>query len=99
MEEFGVEKVVASAAWVFVICRWKAPTTIFFRVWLHDAHGQKFLQALQFPHDDSSMRKRAEEADVEVVAVRVDREGRSAKAVAPGPVIGWRMIGHDIIVE
>lgn len=46
MEEFGVEKVVNSAAWVFVICRWKAPTTIVFRVWLHDAHGQKFLQAL-----------------------------------------------------
>ena len=40
------------------------------------------------------MRKGTEEADVEVVAVRLDREGRGAKLMAPG-AIGWRVVGHD----
>ncbi len=46
MEELGMEEVVDRAARVFVICRWKAPAAVVFRVWLHDAHGQELLQPL-----------------------------------------------------
>ena len=46
VQKVGVEEMVDRATKVFVIGRGKAPTAIVFRVWLHNTHGQEFLQTL-----------------------------------------------------
>ena len=85
---------VDGAARILIVCSGEAPAAIVFRVWLHNAHGQELLQPFQLPCYDHSVRKGAEEAAVEVIAVRLEGKGGSAKLVAPG-AISWRMIGHD----